>query len=150
MDLHKELNRLQQQIASETIDGACVYGIQAEDRPLISAFMSGLNRTRGLKFDHPGLGTTATRSGERLILQNDIGLTQAHILVIHVEPPQASLTCPDVHPQRLLFFQDLFLRFAVGSHCWLFGELSVSHRTRKPLRYRPRSTSASTASPAKS
>jgi uncharacterized protein Yka (UPF0111/DUF47 family) len=113
MDLHKELNRLQQQIASETIDGACVYGTQEQDRPLIAAFMSGLNRTRELKFDHPGLGTTATRSGERLILQNDIGLTEAHVLVIHVEPPQVSVTCTDVHPQRLLFFQDLFQRFAV-------------------------------------
>jgi uncharacterized protein Yka (UPF0111/DUF47 family) len=113
MDLHKELNRLQQQIASENIDGACVYGIEAEDRPLIAAFMSGLNRTRELKFDHPGLGTTATRSGERLILQNDIGLTEAHVLVIHVEPPRVSLICTDVHLQRLLFFQELFQRFSV-------------------------------------
>jgi uncharacterized protein Yka (UPF0111/DUF47 family) len=113
MDLHKELNRLQQQIASETIDGACVYSIQAEDRPLIAAFMSGLNRTRELRFDHPGLGTTATRSGDRLVLQNDIGLTEAHVLVIHIEPPQVSLTCTDIYPQRLLFFQDLFQRFAM-------------------------------------
>ena len=113
MDLHKELNRLQQQIASENIDGACVYGIQAEERPLIAAFMSGLNRTRELKFDHPGLDTTATRSGTRLVLQNDIGITEAHVLVIHVEPPQVSLTCTDVHPQRLLFFQGLFQHFAV-------------------------------------
>jgi uncharacterized protein Yka (UPF0111/DUF47 family) len=113
MDLHKELNHLQQQVASETIDGASVYGIQAEDRPLIAAFMAGLNRTRELKFDHPGLGTTATRSGDRLVLQNDIGLTEAHVLVIHVEPPQVSLTYTDVHPQRLLFFQGLFQRFAV-------------------------------------
>jgi uncharacterized protein Yka (UPF0111/DUF47 family) len=113
MDLHKELNRLQQQIASETIDGACVYGIQADDRPLIAAFMSGLNRTRELKFDHPGLGTTATRSGDRLVLQNDIGATEAHVLVVHVEPPRVSLTYTDVHPQRLFFFQGLIERFAV-------------------------------------
>jgi uncharacterized protein Yka (UPF0111/DUF47 family) len=113
MDLHKELNRLQQQIASETIDGASVYDIQPEDRPLIAAFMAGLNRTRELKFDHPGLGTTATRSGERLVIQNDIGLTEAHVLVIHVEPPRVTLTCTDVHPQRLLFFQELFERFNV-------------------------------------
>jgi uncharacterized protein Yka (UPF0111/DUF47 family) len=113
MDLHKELNRLQQQIASETIDGACVYGIHADDRPWIAAFMSGLNRTRELTFDHPGLGTTATRSGDRLILQNDIGLTEAHVLVVHVEPRQLSLTYTDVHAQRLLFFQGLFQRFAI-------------------------------------
>ncbi len=75
--------------------------------------MSGLNRTRELKFDHPGLGTTATHSGKRLVIQNDIGLTEAHVLVIHVQPPQASLTYTDVHPQRLLFFQNLFQRFAI-------------------------------------
>jgi uncharacterized protein Yka (UPF0111/DUF47 family) len=113
MDLHKELNRLQQRIASETIDGACVYGIQADDRPLIAAFMSGLNRTRELKFDHPGLDTTATHSGDRLVLQNDIGATEAHVLVVHAGPLRVSLTYTDVHPQRLLFFQGLFERFAV-------------------------------------
>ena len=85
MDLHKELNRLQQRLATETIDGAQVYGVLDDDRPLIAAFMAGVNRTRELKFDHPGLGTTATRSGERLVIQNDIGTTEAHVLVVHVE-----------------------------------------------------------------
>jgi hypothetical protein len=37
MDLHKELNRLQQQIATETIHGAEVYGIGDADRPLVTA-----------------------------------------------------------------------------------------------------------------
>jgi hypothetical protein len=60
MDLHKELNRLQQRLATQTIDGAQVYGVRDDDRPLITAFMAGINQTRGLKFDHPGLGTTAT------------------------------------------------------------------------------------------
>ena len=66
MDLHKELNRLQQQLTTETISGASVYNVREDDRPLIAAFMSGVNQTRELKFDHPGLGTTATRSGEDL------------------------------------------------------------------------------------
>ena len=113
MDLHKELNRLQQQLATETIDGASVYGVHEEDRPLVAAFMAGLNRTRDLKFDHPGLGTTATRSGDRLVIQNDIGLTEAHVLVIHVEGDRVTLTYTDVHLDRLLFFQSLFDRFAV-------------------------------------
>ena len=31
----------------------------------VAAFMRGLNRTRGLKFDHPGLDTTAIRGEDR-------------------------------------------------------------------------------------
>jgi CHAD domain-containing protein/uncharacterized protein Yka (UPF0111/DUF47 family) len=113
MDMHKELNQLQQRLATETIDGACVYGVDDGDRPLIRAFMAGVNRTRPLKFAHPGLGTTATRSGGRLVIQNDIGMTDAHVLVIHVEGVRATLTYTDVHLERLLFFQGLFDRFAV-------------------------------------
>ncbi len=58
MDLHKELNKLQSEISDESIGGAKVYAIQEPDRVLINAFMSGLNKTSPLKFDHPGLGTT--------------------------------------------------------------------------------------------
>jgi hypothetical protein len=114
MDLHKELNRLQHRLATETIDGARVYGVSEDDRPLIAAFMAGLNETRGLKFDHPGLGTTATRAGPRLVNQNDIGLTEAHVLVLHVEQQQVTLTYTDVHIERLVFFQHLFDRFEVS------------------------------------
>ena len=108
MDMHKALNNLQAQVSSETIDGAHAYGVSAEDRPLVAAFMRGVNRSRALKFDHPGLGTTATRSGGRLVLQNDIGTTDAHVLVVHVEGMRVTLTYTDVHMQRLLFFQGLF------------------------------------------
>jgi len=113
MDLHKELSQLQQQLATETIDGAQVYGVREDDRPLIAAFMAGVNQTRELKFDHPGLGTTATRSGERLVIQNDIGMTEAHVLVVHVEGERVTLTYTDVHIDRLVFFQNLFGRFEV-------------------------------------
>lgn len=113
MDLHKELNRLQRQLTTETIGGASVYRVHDGDRPLIAAFMVGVNQTRELKFDHPGLGTTATRSGERLVIQNDIGMTDAHVLVIHVAELQVTLTYSDVHIDRLVFFQNLFSRFAV-------------------------------------
>src|SRR5262249_3531841 len=62
---------------------------------------------------HPGLGTTATRSGRALVIQNDIGTTEAHVLVVHVERPQARLTYTDVHLDRLVFFQNLFAPFDV-------------------------------------
>ncbi|MCO6454153.1 MAG: hypothetical protein J5I93_02455 [Pirellulaceae bacterium] len=113
MNLHKELNRLQQQIAAESIDGASVYGVTDGDRGLIAAFMRGVNRTRPLKFDHPGLDTTATRTDGRLVIQNDIGTTDAHVLVIHVTPAQVAVTYTDVHIQRLIFFQNLLKRYAV-------------------------------------
>ncbi len=113
MDLHKAINRLQAGLAEESIDGARVWRIDSADRPLIRAFMSGLNETAALKFDHPGLGTIATRSAQRLIIENDIGTTDAHVLVLHVEGLTATLTYTDVHSQRLKFFQNLFNRFAV-------------------------------------
>lgn len=113
MDAHKVLNQLQARIATEDIDGASAYDIDPADRPLIAAFMRGLNGTRPLKFDHPGLGTTVTRSGTRLIIQNDIGTTDAHVLVVHVEARCVTLTYTDVHIQRLLFFQSLFGHWAV-------------------------------------
>jgi CHAD domain-containing protein/uncharacterized protein Yka (UPF0111/DUF47 family) len=114
MDLHKELNRLQQQIASESIVGACAYGVRDADRSLVAAFMAGVNQTRPLKFDHPGLGTTATRAGEKLIIQNDIGTTDAHVLIVHVEGLKVTLTHTDIHIERLVFFQNLFAGFAVA------------------------------------
>jgi len=108
MDMHKALNALQMRISSLRIDGASVYDVDKSDHALIAAFMRGVNRTRSLKFDHPGLGTTATRSGKCLIIQNDIGTTDAHVLVVHVEKRRVTLTYTDVHMQRLRFFRSLF------------------------------------------
>ena len=107
MDLHKRLNALQAAMAQETLDGAAVWGLEAADRPLVSAFMAGVHRTARLKFDHPGLATTATRSGGRLVIQNDIGTTDAHVIVVHVADRQVSVTYTDVHPERLAFFQSM-------------------------------------------
>ncbi len=108
MDLHRALNALQAAVASEDVEGAAAYAIDLADRPLIAAFMRGVHRTSPLKFDHPGLGTTATRNGRRLVIQNDIGTTDAHVLVVHVEGLRVALTYTDVHLPRLLFFQNLF------------------------------------------
>jgi uncharacterized protein Yka (UPF0111/DUF47 family) len=113
MDLHKAINAVAGNLAQESIDGARVWNIDAADGVLIRAFMSGLNETAPLKFDHPGLGTTATRAGSRLIIQNDIGTTDAHVLVLHVEGLTATMTYTDVHAGRLAFFQSLFKPFPV-------------------------------------
>jgi uncharacterized protein Yka (UPF0111/DUF47 family) len=107
MDLHKQLNAMQATLAEETLDGAAVYNLAAADRPLVAAFMAGLHRTVRLKFAHPGLATTATRAGGRLVIQNDIGTTDAHVIVIHVQDLAISVTYTDVHAERLAFFQDL-------------------------------------------
>jgi uncharacterized protein Yka (UPF0111/DUF47 family) len=108
MDAHKALNRLQAKLATETVDGATAYGLAPADRAQVKAFMRGVQRTAPLRFDHPGLATTATRSGGRLVLQNDIGTTDAHVLVVHVDDALVTVTYTDVHLQRLLFFQSLF------------------------------------------
>ncbi|MCZ4283191.1 phosphate transport regulator, partial [Kiloniella laminariae] len=70
MDLHKALNRLAAGCAEATIAGAHVFGLRPVARDAVESFMRGLNETRPLKFDHPGLDTMATRAGERLIIQN--------------------------------------------------------------------------------
>ncbi|HYB90964.1 MAG TPA: DUF47 family protein [Candidatus Binataceae bacterium] len=107
MDLHKRLNVMQAELAEETVDGAAAYNLTEMDRPLVAAFMRGLNRTAKLKFSHPGLATTATRAGGRLVIQNDIGANDAHVIVIHVRDSAISVTYTDVHPERLAFFQDM-------------------------------------------
>ncbi len=108
MDLHKELNRLAAETAVETIDGASAHGVDETDRSLIRAFMRGLNRTAPLACGHPGLGTTAVRSGIRLTVQNDIGATDAHVLVINIEALSVTITYTDIHRSRAEFFIDLF------------------------------------------
>ena len=113
MDLHKDLNRLAAQCAEEIVAGAHAHGLRAEDRPLVGAFMRGLDRTRGLKFDHPGLDTIAIRSGERLVIQNDIGTTDAHVLLVSIEGPAVTITHTDVHEARAKFFINLFDAFPV-------------------------------------
>jgi uncharacterized protein Yka (UPF0111/DUF47 family) len=107
MDLHKQINHLAAALASEVIAGAHVWQIQESDRTLISAFMSGLNRTAPLKFDHPGLDTAATRDGEHLLIQNDIGTNDAHVLVIQVQGLRITMTYSDLHLSRFTFFQTL-------------------------------------------
>ncbi|WP_245454474.1 hypothetical protein [Bradyrhizobium sp. RP6] len=111
MDLHKQLNRLAASCSEEALDGAHVFGLHSEDRPAVAAFMKGLNATRGLKFNHPGLDTMATRAGGRLLIQNDIGTTDAHVVVIAVKKNAVTVTYTDVHLARAKFFISLFEAF---------------------------------------
>ena len=111
MDLHKLLNALSGQLATENLDGAHVWQIADSDRPLIRAFMRGLQRTAPLKFGHPGLDTAVTRSGSKLLIQNDIGTNDVHVLVIEVEDLCVSLTYSDLHPSRFDFFQQMLEQF---------------------------------------
>ncbi len=111
MDLHKALNRLATDCAEEILAGAHVFGLHAEDHAAVESFMRGLNETRGLKFNHPGLETMATRSGGRLVIQNDIGTTDAHVLVIAVDQNAVTVTYTDVHRARAKFFIALFENF---------------------------------------
>ena len=107
MDLHKRLNVLAGEIATETIDGAHVWQISDSDRPLVVAFMRGLHRTAPLKFSHPGLDTAVTRDGNRLLIQNDIGTNDVHVLVMEVHGLAISLTYSDLHAGRFDFFRTM-------------------------------------------
>jgi uncharacterized protein Yka (UPF0111/DUF47 family) len=123
MDLHKQINRLAGSLASEVIDGANVWDLGDGDAARVQAFMRGLNRTAPLKFDHPGLETAATRDGDRLLIQNDIGTNDAHVLVVQVENKLITLTYSDLHRVRLEFFQSLLLPFGAR---WSGPESRVS------------------------
>src|SRR4029077_13690156 len=84
------------------------------------AFMKGLNETASLKFDHPGLGTTAAHEGDRLTIQNDLGMTETQLLVIHISGLSATLTYADVHRSRIRFLQEMLQTHDVR---WTRGEM---------------------------
>jgi uncharacterized protein Yka (UPF0111/DUF47 family) len=109
MDLHKALNRLAGRLQGKAIAGASTWQLadDGRDAALVEAFMHGVERTRALKLDHPGLDTCATRDGKRLLIQNDIGTNDAHVLVVQVEDRAIVLTYSDLHRRRFAFFQAL-------------------------------------------
>jgi uncharacterized protein Yka (UPF0111/DUF47 family) len=95
------------------IAGAHVCGLLPQDRAAVEAFMRGLIATEKLRFGHPGLATTAVRAGQRFTIQNDIGETDAHVVVIAVESGAVTVTYSDVHLPRAKFFVGLFRDFDV-------------------------------------
>ncbi|AKU99576.1 hypothetical protein AKJ09_06240 [Labilithrix luteola] len=111
LDLHKAVDKLEASLATEDIDGAKVHGLHERDRVLVGAFMRGIHETEAVKFGHPGLGTMATRRGQTLVLENDLGETAAHVVVIHVDGLRVAITSTDVHLQRLEFLERLLARF---------------------------------------
>ena len=113
MDLHKAMNRLAASHSEEVVAGARAFGIRKEDRAAVESFMRGVNETRALKFNHPGLDATAIRSGDRLVIQNDIGTTDAHVVVIAVAGNAVTVTYTDVHRSRAKFFTSQLDKFAV-------------------------------------
>lgn len=110
LELHKALEGIERDLADRVVDGARCFALADADRPLVAAFMRGVNRTAPLKFGHPGLGTTATRRGPRLVIENDVGTTDAHVLVVEVEGARVVVTSADVHVQRIAFFQRMVSR----------------------------------------
>jgi uncharacterized protein Yka (UPF0111/DUF47 family) len=113
VELHKAIDALAASLATDDVDGAKTYRLAPDDRALIAAFMAGVHRTEHVRFAHPGLGTTATRSGSKLIVENDIGETSAHVVVMRVEGLRVDITATDVHSRRLEFLQRLLSGFAV-------------------------------------
>ncbi len=113
-DLNRSLGELQSSLSRENVAGASAYGLDDSDRVLLQAFMKGVNRTAALKCEHPGLGTTATRTDGVLVIQNDIGQTDAHVLLVRVGGLECSLTLADPHLQRVRFLQSLLTAFRVA------------------------------------
>jgi hypothetical protein len=110
MDMNWELNRLQASVEMELVDGAHAYGLDDADRRLLRAFTRGLHETAALKFDHSGLETTATRDGDRLTIQNDLGVADGHVVLLRVAGLTATLVYTDLHPSRTKFLQSLLER----------------------------------------
>lgn len=113
MDLHKALNKVAASCCEEVVAGAHAFGLRTEDRAPIESFMRGVDSTRALKFNHPGLDATVVRSGERLVIQNDIGTTDAHVIVIAITNNVVTVTYTDVHRSRAKFFISLFDGFEI-------------------------------------
>lgn len=109
MDAHKAINSLISELSSrrESVGGADTLGLTDEDRTLVGAFMEGVNSTRHLKGTHPGLASTAVRMGTKLMIQNDVGETDAHVIIVEVEDSRIEITYTDVHEKRVDFFAKL-------------------------------------------
>jgi len=113
VDLHWELNRLQSSVAVESIDGASAYGLTEADRLLVRAFMKGVNETAPLKLDHPGFVTTASRDGDRVSIQSELGATDVHAVVVHVSGLTVTVIYADQHRPRIRFFREMLQPYDV-------------------------------------
>ena len=114
MDLAWELNRLQSTVCVELLDGAHIYGLTDVDRQMVRAFMRGVHETASLKFDRPGLETTATRDRDHLSIQNELGVSDAHVLIVHVTNLTVRVIYTDVHPASARFLRDLLEPYKIA------------------------------------
>jgi uncharacterized protein Yka (UPF0111/DUF47 family) len=116
MDLHKALNRLAASLSELQVAGAHAWQLAADgsDLPLLEAFMRGVHKTAAAKLDHPGLDTSATRDADTLLIQNDIGTNDAHVLVLQVRKASITLTYSDLHRPRFAFFRDCLARIGAS------------------------------------
>ncbi|HUH80400.1 MAG TPA: DUF47 family protein [Solirubrobacteraceae bacterium] len=105
LDAHRQLNSVAAGLASETIDGASAHSLAPGDRELVSAFMRGVGATERLRFGHAGLAALATHVGDALVIEDELGLTDAHVVLVRVRAEAVAVTYTDVHLERLLFFQ---------------------------------------------
>ncbi|GBQ85996.1 hypothetical protein AA13595_1781 [Gluconacetobacter johannae DSM 13595] len=112
MEMHKAINEIAAGLAETDVAGARAYLLGQADRDRLAAFMHGLNRTAPLKFNHPGLATNAMRDGTHMTIQNDLGTTDAHVLIAQVEDRRLTIIHSDIHKQRLDFFQRHLPRFS--------------------------------------
>ncbi len=107
MDAHRVINRIQRDLSHSRVDGVVALGLEEDDRELVRAFVGGVRRTSALRLDHPGLDTTAGRYGGRLVIQNDVGVTDSHVIVLSVTEGEIEITYTDIHGRRLAFFRRL-------------------------------------------
>lgn len=112
MEMHKAINDIAAGLAEADVAGARAYLLGPADRERLVAFMRGLNRTAPLKFNHPGLATNAMRDGSHMTIQNDLGTTDAHVLIARIEERRLTIIHSDIHKQRLDFFQRRLPRFS--------------------------------------
>jgi uncharacterized protein Yka (UPF0111/DUF47 family) len=113
LDLRRELSRLQEALARDSIDGAQVYGLGPGDRDFVAAFMAGVRETAELRFDHPGHATTATRSGGALVIQSELTGSEAHVLVVRVSGLECALSHSDAYLPRARYLEALLQGFGL-------------------------------------
>ena len=104
---------LREAMTPEDVYGSTTYLVEPEDIYLIRSFMIGLNRTESLRFEHPGLGTTAIRAGASLLILNEIGMTDYNFLILTITGVTISIQYFDPHISRISFFKNLMHPYPV-------------------------------------
>jgi len=102
----------QRRTAALSIDSAAIAGLSPADQKLVRAFLQGLSEAPPGNFDRTGLETLATREGDSLSIQSELGTKDAH-LRLHCASGGATLVYTDRHRPRSRFFRDLIRPYEV-------------------------------------